>query len=49
MAADSNFPDFSVSVDVTEGATPLPVTVSVFWNVPGGQESVVLTTLRTDY
>lgn len=47
-AADSNFSDFTVTVDVS-GTDPKTVTVTVAWNVKGGSTSVALTTLAANY
>lgn len=46
---DANFSNFNVTVDVAEGNDPTQVDVTVAWNVKGGQTSVALTTLVTDY
>lgn len=48
-AQDANFTNFNVSVDVAEGDDPMQVDVSVAWNAKGGQPSITLTTLVTDY
>jgi Tfp pilus assembly protein PilV len=46
---DSNFDNFNVTVDVTEGQNPMQVDVTVSWEVKGGQTSITLTTLVVDY
>lgn len=48
-AADPNFSRFNVTVDVQEGQDPMQIVVTAAWNVKGGQTSVALTTLRTNY
>jgi prepilin-type N-terminal cleavage/methylation domain-containing protein len=48
-AADPNFSDFDVTVDVAEGQNPMQVDVTVTRDVKGGQTSLVLTTLVADY
>lgn len=48
-AADSDFPNFNVSVNVAEGQEPMQVDTTVSWEVKGGQASVTLTTLVVDY
>jgi prepilin-type N-terminal cleavage/methylation domain-containing protein len=47
--ADSNFPSFSVTVNVAEGQNPMQVDVTVAWSVRGGTTSFALTTLVADY
>lgn len=47
-AADSNFSDFTVTVDVS-GTDPKTVTVTVAWNVKGGSTDVALTSLAANY
>lgn len=46
---DANFPRFSVRVAAATGNNPMQVDVTVSWNTKGGQASVVLTTLASDY
>ncbi len=46
--ADTDFPDFNVSVDIDEGTDPMQVDVTVSWQTKGGTDSVDLTTLITD-
>jgi len=48
-ASDADFPDFSVSVDIDEGANPMQVDVTVTQNIAGGQTSLTLTTLVSNY
>ena len=48
-ASDPDFPDYEVTVDVSEGDDPMQVDVTVAWDVKGGQSAVALTTLRADY
>ncbi|MGB3083026.1 MAG: prepilin-type N-terminal cleavage/methylation domain-containing protein [Candidatus Omnitrophota bacterium] len=47
-AADADFPDFSVEVDVAGGQNPMQVDVTVTWQARGGQASTTLTTLVSD-
>lgn len=47
--ADPNFANFNVSVNVAEGQSPMQVDVTVAWQVKGGQTSISLTTLITNY
>lgn len=48
-AADANFPNFNLTVNVAEGQNPMRVDVTVNWNVKGGQANVSLATLVTNY
>lgn len=48
-AADSLFPNFNTAVNVGEGQNPMPVDVTVVWNVKGGQANVTLATLVASY
>lgn len=48
-AADSNFSNFNVTVNVAEGQNPMQVDVTVTWNTKGGQANVNLTTLIANY
>ena len=48
-AADPNFANFNVTVNVAEGQNPMAVDVTVAWNVSGGQTNVTLTTLAANY
>lgn len=48
-AADQNFANFNVSVNVAEGQNPMQVDVTVAWQVKGSQTSISLTTLITNY
>lgn len=48
-AADPNFSAFSVTVSVAEGQDPMRVDVTAAWNEKGGQSSLALTTLVTNY
>ncbi|MBN1872500.1 MAG: prepilin-type N-terminal cleavage/methylation domain-containing protein [Candidatus Omnitrophica bacterium] len=47
--ADPDFPEFDVTVDVSEGDNPMEVDVTVSWNTKGGEASATLTTLVADY
>lgn len=47
--ADPNFANFNVTVNVAEGQNPMQVDVTVAWQVKGGQTSISLTTLITNY
>lgn len=47
--ADPNFANFNVSVNVAEGQNPMQVDVTVAWQVKGGQASISLATLITNY
>ena len=47
--ADSNFPDFTVALNVAESQNPMRLDVTVAWNVKGGQANVTLTSLVTNY
>jgi len=46
---DVNFSDFQTSVDVDEGLNPLPVRVTVSWDVRGSQTDVTLATQVANY
>lgn len=48
-AADPNFSNFNVTVNVAEGQNPMQADVTVAWNVPGGQTNVTLTNLIANY
>ncbi|OGX23936.1 MAG: hypothetical protein A3J51_03795 [Omnitrophica WOR_2 bacterium RIFCSPHIGHO2_02_FULL_45_21] len=48
-AADTNFSNFNLTVNVAEGQNPMRVDVTVNWNVKGGQANVALTSLVTNY
>lgn len=48
-AADPSFSNFNTAVNVGEGQNPMPVDVTVVWNVKGGQANVTLTTLVASY
>lgn len=48
-AADSNFSNFNVAVNVGEGQNPMQVDVTVAWNVKGGSANITLTTLVANY
>ncbi|MFH1771505.1 MAG: hypothetical protein ABH872_01700 [Candidatus Omnitrophota bacterium] len=48
-AADSDFSEFSVTVDIAEGDDPMRVDVVVSWNTKGGAANITLTTLVSDY
>lgn len=48
-AADPNFSNFNVTVNVAESQNPMPIDVTVAWNVLGGQANVTLTTLVANY
>lgn len=48
-AADPDFANFNVTVNVAEGQDPMQVDVVVAWNVLGGSTNVTLTTLAADY
>lgn len=48
-AADPNFSNFNVTVNVTEGQNPMRVDVTAAWNVQGGQANVTLATLAANY
>lgn len=47
--ADPNFANFNVTVNVAEGQNPMQADVTVAWQVKGGQTSISLTTLITNY
>ncbi len=47
--ADSNFPNFNLTVNVAEGQNPMQIDVTVAWQVKGGQTSITLTTLVANY
>lgn len=49
LVSNLGFSNFNVSAAVGEGQNPLPVNVTVCWNVKGGQANTTLTTLVTDY
>jgi type IV pilus assembly protein PilV len=49
LISNLGFPNFTVSGSVTEGQNPLPVNITVSWNVKGGSTSITLTTLMTNY
>ena len=48
-AADSNFSNFNATVNVGEGQNPMPIEVTVAWNVKGGSTNITLTTLAANY
>lgn len=48
-AADPDFPNFNLSVDVAQGQNPRQVDVTVDWLLKGDKSSVVLTTLVADF
>lgn len=47
--ADSFFPRFNVTVNVTEGQDPATVDVTVSWQKKGEATSISLATLKADY
>jgi len=49
FAADPNFPNYSVAVNVAEGQEPMRIDVTVAWNVKKAQPNLTLTTLRSNY
>ncbi|MEK6567549.1 MAG: prepilin-type N-terminal cleavage/methylation domain-containing protein [Candidatus Omnitrophota bacterium] len=48
-ATDSRFSNFNTAVNVGEGQNPMPVDVTVAWNVLRGQANITLTTLVANY
>lgn len=48
-AADSRFSNFNTVVNAGEGQNPMPVDVTVAWNVKGGQTNITLNTLVASY
>lgn len=48
-AADSRFSNFNTAVNAGEGQNPMPVDVTVAWNVKGGQTNITLNTLVASY
>lgn len=48
-AADAHFSNFNTAVNVGEGQNPMPVDVTVAWNVKGGSTNITLTTLVANY
>jgi len=49
IVSNLGFSGLTVSGDVAEGQNPMQVDVTVAWQVKGGQTSISLTTLITDY
>ena len=47
--ADPRFSNFNTAVNVGEGQNPMPVEVTVAWNVKGGSANITLTTLAASY
>ena len=47
--ADPRFSNFNTAVNVGEGQNPMPVDVTVAWNVKGGSTNITLTTLVANY
>ncbi|MEE8417756.1 MAG: type II secretion system protein [candidate division Zixibacteria bacterium] len=47
-AADPNFSNYSVAININDGANPMRIDVTVSWGVRGGQDSLTLTTQRTN-
>ena len=46
---DSHFSNFNTAVNVGEGQNPMPVDVTVAWNVLRGQANITLNTLVANY
>jgi prepilin-type N-terminal cleavage/methylation domain-containing protein len=47
-APNADFPDYSVAVNIAEGADPMQVEVTVTWQVKGEEAGLTLTTLVAD-
>ncbi len=48
-AADPNFPNFDVTVNIAEDDDPMQIDVTVGWGVASHRDSITLTTLVANY